>query len=431
MPRRKTPKNHTLTVSGAYASTDECLLFTKSVLAIEDLNTDARKKYLQGMVVCDPLFESGSVTYKKSSIVSPVDLPIRCDLRHNDDAKDPLGAYRLEFKVSVPTTEFENQQTLTGPKTDRAHFFSNYYQVFGPRGTSNKVLAENLKAMVKPLKKAKGSALVAAANDKDVLSAIQKDCERGMTAGAGTSPQFSPKQLLKFWTHTSDKEDGEGASTTYAQLTFSVANLFKEVDQSPEQHEAECALLRNGSELYNFLSANPTLAVNKDALRINVARQGPKPPAWTDIANLISVADPANQANKAVNLVGQLFANPWQTWLNKDRMRILFKVYLNSIDVYAVEKPYMPEATKTLKINLAAADAFDRQRKAEFGDDDDSDDTEVQEVDDDDSDDEPPIEKKRATISEVVEANKRLKMSSDDSETEKELASGKASDLAD
>ena len=70
-----------------------------------------------------PLFESGSVTYKKSSIVSPVDLPIRCDLRHNDDAKDPLGAYRLEFKVSVPTTEFENQQTLTGPKTDRAHFF--------------------------------------------------------------------------------------------------------------------------------------------------------------------------------------------------------------------------------------------------------------------------------------------------------------------
>ena len=200
--------------------------------------------------------------------------------------------------------------------------------------------------------------------------------------------------MLKFWTHTSDKEDGEGASTTYAQLTFSVANLFKEVDQSPEQHEAECALLRNGSELYNFLSANPTLAVNKDALRINVARQGPKPPAWTDIANLISVADPANQANKAVNLVGQLFANPWQTWLNKDRMRILFKVYLNSIDVYAVEKPYMPEATKTLKINLAAADAFDRQRKAEFGDDDSDDDTEVQEVDDDESDDEPPLEKK-------------------------------------
>lgn len=417
MPKHKVKSNATLSLQGAYASTDESIEFAKVVLMVDSLKPEARKQYMNGVVVCEPLFESGAVTYKKSSLVSPLEIPIRCDLRHNDDAKALKSTYRLEFKLSIPTTEFEDPKALVGPKTERAHFFAHYFKVFGPSGTSNKVLADNLKAIVKPLKKTKGSALVAAANDKNVFSAISKDCERGMTAGAGTSPQFSPKQLLKFWTHMVEKENGDITSTTYAQITFSVDNLFATVEQSAEDHAAECAYFTAGSELHAFISAHPELAVNKGALRINVAREGKKPPVWTDIANLISVADPANQANKAVTLIGQVHANPWQTWLNKERMRILFKTYLNSIDVYAVEKPYMPEATKKLSINMAAAEAFDRKRKAAHEESSDLD------SDDDGSSTEPQ--------SDVDEAPILKKQRADDPETEEMLSSGKASDLAD
>ena len=390
---------------------------------VDSLNAAAKHAFTRGNVQCEPQFESGNITYKKESsggratMTSPIGLPIRCDLRHNDDAKDPKGEYKLEFKLSVPTTEFENPEKLQGAKTERAHFVENFYSVFGPHGSSNKVLADNLKTIIKPLKKAKGSALFSAANDKNVFAAIAKDCERGVVAGAGTSPQFSPKQTLKFWTNSYEK-DGVTTSTTFAQITFAVTNLFVESDKSAEEHEAECAQFRAGSELHGFLTAHPELSVNKGAFRVSVAREGKNPPSWIDIANLISVSDPANQSNKAVTVIGQLQASPWQTWLNKDRMRILFKTYLNSIDIYAIERPYMPDGTKKLVINMAAAEAFDRKRKTS-----DSNDSNDIEDSDDCTDTEP-----QSDVDEVKPA-KRQRL--DNPEAEKMLATGNAADLAD
>lgn len=364
--------NATLSVSGAYETAADGLQFAKTALMLDQLNDTARRVYTQGLVQCHPQFENSAIVYKReagsgksASIITPITLPIRCDLRCDPDAKSAKLTYKLEFKVSVPISEFGNEKELTDPKTNRAQFFASYMQVFGPRGSSNAELAKNLRTVVKThAKKLKGSALATAANDKDSLKAIAADCERGITSGAGTSPQFSPKQSVKFWTHTVDKE-GDVQQTTYAQLTLAVPNLFVEKEQTSAEHATECAKFTDGSELHSFITRHTDIAVNAGAVRVNVARESASPSTWVDIANLINVSDPSVMTNKSVTFIGQLQAAPWQTWLNKDRMRILFKMYLNAIDIFAVEKPYMPDGSRKLVINVAAADAFDRKRKGE------------------------------------------------------------------
>ena len=368
---KRIPVRPTLSIAGSYESVEEGTKFALAAAQVESLRSDIKATFVEGSVNCVPHFESNNVVYKnnasgssRSSVVSPLTAPIRVWLRQQDNPNSESSRYTLEFKLSCKTTCFENED-LANPLTDEATFFSKFAAVFGPEGTSNQVLSDNLKAMVKTFKKKlNGSALHSASNASDVFKEVVADCKRGFTAGAGTSPQFMPKQTCKMWTQEKEDKDGESTRTTFVQITIGVANLFKECESlSKESHDADCALFREGSELHTFLVNNPTLTVNRSALRVNVAREDPKRTAtWVDIANLISFASPAEQTNRAVTLVGQLNAAPWQTWINKDRMRVLFKMYLNGIDVFAVERPYSADAPKKLMINEAAADAFDRKR---------------------------------------------------------------------
>jgi hypothetical protein len=368
---KRVPIRPTLSIAGSYESVEEGVKFALAAAQVDSLRPDIKQGFVQGSVNCIPQFESNNIVYKnnasgssRSSIVSPLTAPIRVWLRQQDNPNSESSRYSLEFKLSAKTTAFEDED-LSKPLTDEATFFSNFASVFGPEGSSNEMLAEHLKPMVKSFKKKlNGSALHSASNASDVLKEIVADCKRGFVAGAGTSPQFMPKQTCKLWTQEKEDKDGESTKTTFVQITIAVTNLFKESEtQSKEEHDTDCALLRTGSELHTFLVNNPTLTVNRSALRVNVAREDPnKNATWIDIANLISHASPAEQTNRSVTLIGQLNAAPWQTWINKDRMRVLFKMYLNGIDVFAVERPYSADVPKKLMINEAAANAFDRKR---------------------------------------------------------------------
>jgi hypothetical protein len=373
----------TLSVDGSYDSVDEGVKFAFAAAQVESLRPDIKEMFTQGVVACSPYCEGNNIVYKnsatgngRSSIVSPLAAPIRVWLRQKDMPASEKDRYSLEFKLSISTENFKDGD-FSKPLTDEASFFSKFVGVFGPEGTANKVLAENLKGIVKSFKKKlNGSALHSASVATDVYKEVVTDCKRGFTAGAGTSPQFMPKQTCKIWTQTKEDKDGTTTTTNFLQITIAVCNLFKECDSlSSDDHGAECKLFKPGSELHTFVTQNPTLSVNKGVLRVNVARECPsKTATWVDIANLISHSNASEQSNRSVTLVGQLNAAPWQTWVNKDRMRILFKMYLNGIDVFAVERPYSANAPKKLMINEAAANAFDRKRNYDETDPDESED---------------------------------------------------------
>jgi len=303
-----------------------------------------------GAVACNPKYDaSGHVLYEGINghppvVVSPVCMHKVWITTSSDRPSDPPV---MRVVLSVPLSEFDNQDTITGASTPVASYVEAALGMFGPDGKVNQVLAENLPEMLGTSKKkipiiAKVAKLGTA---PERLKALSADCHLGFVSGAGTKSTFMNKQATKLWHHTKTNAEGVDETTSYVQHTWEVKKLFVPAagTKSDEQQAAHLKMFPDGSDLWHWQMENPDMAPNLNAVRITCADPHPtKKETWVDLA--YSMTD----LTKPKEIWMQLHSCPWKTWMLADRKRIVHSHFVNEIDVYTVVKFDSSGSTRTL-----------------------------------------------------------------------------------
>lgn len=344
-------------------SRDDAAAFMNAIL--EDSESVAATA---GSVACNPKYDaSGHVLFEGVNGHPPVVMSPVCLHRiwiglSSDRPSDPPV---MRIVLSVPLSDFANQDTITEATTPVASYIEAALAMFGPDGKVNQVLAENLPDMLSTTKKkipiiAKVAKLGTAA---DRLKALETDCKLGFVSGAGTKSTFMNKQCTKVWHSTKTNAEGVEETTSYVQHTWEVKKLFTPVvgTKSDEQQAAHLKMFSEGSDLWQWQMENPDMAPNLSAVRITCADPHPsKKETWVDLA--YSMTD----LTKPKEVWMQLHSCPWKTWMLADRKRIVHSHFVNEIDVYTVVKFDSSGTSRTLlnPKQRARADTGTFKRKA-------------------------------------------------------------------
>lgn len=318
--------------------------FIESIMTDSDTVTSTA-----GVIACKPRFDGqrdimfDGTTGKTAIVSSPVTLhkiwiTVSTD-RPNDS---PV----MRAVMTVPASEFADETNLVGAQTAPASFIEAFKDMFGPEGQVNQEIAKHLPQMLQNTKKKVPiMAKVGKMPDAERLEAISDDCRLGFVSGGGTKPLWMNKQFVKLWHHTKTDAAGDDVTTSYAQLTLEIKKLFLPVTapKSPEQIAADLNRFQAGSDLWQWQMANPDMAPNVGAVRINCADPAAgRKDTWLDLA--YSMTD----LSKSKDVWLQTHSCPWKTWILADRKRIVHSHFVNELDVYAVVQYESGGATKSL-----------------------------------------------------------------------------------